>query len=51
MAEVTYNSEIKGKFPPEGTIRPGEPLPRPFVTLNDGTVMTWKEWDAKGMPR
>lgn len=34
----------------DGAKREGEPLARPFVTLNDGTVMTYKEWSDKGMP-
>lgn len=33
-----------------GAVRSGEPLPRPYVTLNDGTVMSFSEWNAKGQP-
>jgi hypothetical protein len=34
----------------DGRKRDDEPLIRPYVTLNDGTVMTYKEWFDKGMP-
>lgn len=34
----------------EGQKRDDEPLERPYVTLNDGTVMTYKEWYDKNMP-
>lgn len=35
----------------EGVVRPGEPLPRPYVTLTDGTVMSFKDWEDKGRPQ
>jgi hypothetical protein len=35
----------------EGEKLPGEPLPRPYVTLRDGTVMAYKEWFDKGPGR
>lgn len=35
---------------PEGNKRPDDPLPRPYVKLNDGTVMSYSEWLAKGTP-
>lgn len=47
MAEIRYwHLEIDK----EGQKRPDEPLIRPYVVLNDGTVMTFKEWNNKGMP-
>lgn len=33
-----------------GTVRPGEPMARPYVVLADGTVMSYKEWGEKGNP-
>lgn len=50
MATVHIASPVNGKYPPEGTILPGEPFERPYVTLNDGKVMTFAEWSAKGNP-
>jgi hypothetical protein len=34
----------------EGGTRPGEPHPRPYVTLQDGRTMTYKEWMDAGQP-
>jgi hypothetical protein len=34
----------------EGSQRPGDPLPRPYVTLEDGTVMSFTDWTKKGQP-
>lgn len=34
----------------EGVAREGEPLPRPYVVLKDGTVMTYLDWLAQGNP-
>jgi hypothetical protein len=30
--------------------RPNEPYPRPWVALQDGTTMTYLEWQSKGKP-
>jgi hypothetical protein len=34
----------------EGKAREGEPLPRPYVILKDGTVMKYLDWLAQGNP-
>lgn len=34
----------------DGVARPGEPYPRPYVTLKDGRTMTYKEWTDAGQP-
>lgn len=49
MAEVAY-VDPQNKDDLAGSPRPGEPLPRPYVTTNSGTVMPYKEWYEKGMP-
>lgn len=34
----------------DGVTRPGEPYPRPYVTLKDGRTMTYKQWMDAGTP-
>jgi hypothetical protein len=41
---------IQNQADKHGFSRPGEPHPRPYVTLQDGRTMTYKEWMDAGQP-
>ena len=46
--EAMATIHIQNMKDQDGVARPGEPYPRPYVTLIDGRTMTYKEWmDAK----
>jgi hypothetical protein len=42
--------DVKNVDDMNGVKRKDDPLLRPFVALNDGTVMSFKEWSEKGEP-
>lgn len=41
---------IQNQNDKHGFARPGEPYPRPYVTLNDGQAMSYKKWMDAGSP-
>lgn len=48
--EIHIVKPIDGKYPEPGFIVEGEPFARPWVKLDDGTVMSYQEWYDAGMP-
>lgn len=47
MARIFIVRDLNAK---PGTTLPGEPLPRPYVVLQDGTAMSHREWMELGRP-